>query len=305
VSGIVYHLEPFQDIAYPLLPSTQMSVGNGNQIHKASDHSFQRENATSVYHTKGSSTNEPEGRSASEGSSEVKDDPASRSTMASRWAFNAEKEKQGDHAYSKATSKQWFEKRDDLFSGQATVENVSTKLFKSLPVRSDNEKLNKSKKIVDVDTVSSPTKAKGRKDGKAEVAKVTPSHYNGSQTLNLSVKLTGANVMAQGGDNGWGERSKQSQAESFTRNTHSALRDPPPHLTTYRHEASDGADSWYGMSPESKRQQSHSKAIALPLIESLKVNYGYNEETQYILESIARMERENIGLRPYLLPEPH
>lgn len=212
---------------------------------------------------------------------------ASRSSMASRWAVKPERSGQSEQREpsSPIDGRLWFKTREDLFDGKATVDNASGELFKTMTGHTEKRAKQSGKKV-------EPYPADSRfgvtiKDGNSLDGQY---RFRGKQA-----KLTGANIMAVGGDNGWGERSKPVQRKDTV---DMDGRDPPPHLAspraalTYFGGIEGGRlDSGYGMSPERKREKNASN----------RAMYGTNEgkglcspgNADLLREAFVRMEREN------------
>lgn len=226
-----------------------------------------------------------------------------RSIMASRWAVKAKDSMpcHSDKSGYTTSPKEWFQKRDDLFSGQATVDNASSQLFKTLPTRPERKMAGiKSSK-------SGTTKPTFKLVSHSPVKKIQENSpvIDGSisthpRTIQKTGRLTGANSTALGGDNGWGDRSIRTQALARLNSEDHAARDPPPHLsfrralTPSQPNFFNGNERNHGMSAESKGQ--HSEVDYTALLEDGKENHG---NTSHLLEAIARMERENIRMLPY------
>ena len=208
--------------------------------------------------------------------------------MASRWAVKPDSIGQSEQREpsSPTDGRLWFKTREDLFDGKATVDNASDELFKTMAGHTEKRTKQLRKHLE-----SYPPNARFGvpiNDGNSFDGHF---RFRGKQA-----KLTGANVMAAGGDNGWGERARPVQRKDTV---DMGGRDPPPHLAspraalTYFGGADEGGrrDSGYGMSPERKKDK-NSNARAMN-----GTNGGeglcFTGNADLLREAFVRMEREN------------
>jgi hypothetical protein len=237
----------------------------------------------------------------------------SRSTMASRWAFDDSKIVQDMKAKNKAAAssapKTWLKQRDDLFSGHAKVTNASPDVFATLPQRDNRQKKAKEGNSASENKTRGGQSSTGDKKISARVSSPISAGDNvggnRSRPRTKAALLTGANLSAMGGDNGWAERS--SKAFMMDRFAVDGMinRDVPPHLNAAKEptisplEARDYMRGGYDLSNENEVQALIKAEYSSepPVKQSQAQGLQYNQD---LLESIARMEQRNMLSRPAL-----
>lgn len=216
-------------------------------------------------------------------STETKDEVnPSRSIMASRWACESPTTTHQEKP-EKATTvpptgpKDWFKKRDDLFNGSATVNNASKELFNNTPRRTENK----------------PKEVKKGPSQQPKIPVLSPSTADNMlrphQQPSKSAQLTGSNLLAAGGDNGWTDRSQRAiQVDKFTASEGILRRDLPPHMTSSSNNRMQ--DPRFD-APKENAFSNVNKNV-MPQQEERK----YGDHNERLLESIARMEQRNYGM---------
>lgn len=225
--------------------------------------------------------------------------------MASRWAVKPDEKDlcTSSTALPCKSSKDWLAKREDLFSGQATVQNTSLDLLKATTIRSDKAASKSGKDVVSSRKAGKQLSAAPTEDRKGGGNPTCADPTSASCVKRKEALLTGANLLAVGGDNGWGDRGKKEQILKRDLSDATTGRDLPPHLfngsmlASIQKEPLHDSDSGYGLSPESSRQQCVLAHQAF--VEKLSQTLHYESDSTYLLEAIARMERENIGMMPH------
>lgn len=217
------------------------------------------------------------------------EEQSSRSTMASRWAcenpITTHQDKPDKTTVPPAGPKDWFKKRDDLCNGSATVNNASKELFSNAPGRVERK----------------PKEVKKTTAQQQRKPILSPSTANnivqpGRQQASKSAQLTGANLLAVGGDSGWADRSQRPvQLEKYTLSEGFLRRDLPPHMSGNNRMQDTRFDA--------------SKENAYKIVKNInspQEERKYGDHNERLLESIARMEQRNYGMlstRP--APNPH
>ena len=198
-----------------------------------------------------------------------------QSTMASRWATPAAKpEFPTSKLPAQVNTKEWFLKRDDLFNGEATVDNAAPTLFKTMSIRAGDKK------------GKAPGAKESDKKTKQRVAYSNPG--DGSKKhYNSPVRLTGANLLAGSGDNGWASRG----ASHHTQGPNVPETQVPRWMvdTAAMEMAQQSALRNGGM-------HDHSFTNTLPFQEmstTSDTSQDYNQVNQGLLETITRLQHRH------------
>lgn len=199
-----------------------------------------------------------------------------RSIMASRWATNeVPKPSSKSPSLSPTSSLRWLNQRDDLFSGAATVNNASATLFESMSTRNEKKAIGKDVK-------------ESHHNQRSHEGREMPPHLAVRRSdvvpkARSRVTLTGANITAGEGDNGWGTRMRQG-----SRGGYAAAQEAFPVRGAGLGEDASSRSKTLNM------YDHHSAEESSAMGDEEKIRFdGCNEG---LLESITRLQLQNVEL---------